>query len=65
MRNGITPGYFILSGMHLRDKERAKEMDKNSSETVISRRKKLRATRKGYIDQNTEEEGETYASGGF
>ena len=62
---GITPGYFILSGMHLSDTERVKEMDKKSSKIVINRRKKLRACRKGYIDQNTEKEGETYASGAF
>ena len=40
-------------------------MTDKSSKKMKDRRKKLRATRKGFIDKENEDEGETYKAGEF
>ena len=62
---GIEPGYFATIGLKKLDKKCILEMNRKSSEVTKRGRKRLRAQRKGFINKNIEEEGETYASGCF
>lgn len=62
---GVECGFYTTEGCKKSDIQRVKQSDHKSTTKVKQRRKKLRATRKGYNDKNELEEGETYASGAF
>ena len=62
---GIDPGYYTRFGLKDLDKTRITEMNRKTSEWTKKARKRLRAIRKGFIDNEKEEEGEVYASGCF
>ena len=64
-RLSVEPGTFFYQGSIGKNDKRIKASTVKSSETGKKRRKQLRATAKGYIDKENEEEGETYKSGAF
>ena len=64
-RCAFEPGYFTELGFAKRDQSRVKSMNQKMLKSTKVRRKKLRAFRKGWEDQNLETEGETYSSGQF
>lgn len=49
----------------LKDANRIDCSRRKSSEVGQRRRKVLRAIKKGFLDKNTEQEGEMYVKGGF
>ena len=63
-RLGMCPGKHTNFAIHRCDNKRIFFAEKKSSETGKSRRKKLRAIRKGLWDHEKEKEGNLYESGG-
>ena len=61
----LPAGIFSQYGANNRDILRVKRMNNKEKESVKSRRKSLRAKRKGFDDKNKETEGEVYSKGGF
>ena len=64
-RLGINPGHFTTAQCREKDIRRIDCSKRKSTDTVMSRRKHLRAVRKGFLDKNAEVEGETYSKGAF
>ena len=62
---GIDCGHSTHVSLRETDKDRIYEMNRKSSDSGKKQRRKLRARRKGYIDQEEETEGVTYKSGAF
>ena len=57
---------YMIDGAKRKDAKRVKNSTKVSSETGKRQRKKLRARRKGFTDEETElEGGDSYSSGNF
>lgn len=62
---GLLPGFFTYKySIHI-DSKRLSDARRKSSEQGKQRRKVIRATKKGFMDKNKENEGETYSKGGF
>ena len=64
-RLSVESGTFFYQRAIGKNDKRIKASTVKSSETGKKRRKQLRATAKDYIDQENEEERETYKSGTF
>ena len=62
---GMEKGYFVNKLTKSRDIQRIKNMSRHSSEKVKKRRRKLRAIRKGHIDEEKAEDELAYKSGSF
>lgn len=62
---GIQPGSHTLSSMQKVDDRRIINMARKSSEYGRKRRKKLRAIKKGFADQEKLVEGTVYEAGGY
>ena len=61
----LLDGYFTNKYCLVADQGRIKASDRKSMPHVKKDRKRLHAKRKGYGDKDLENEGETYAPGGF
>ena len=61
----VNAGEYLQSYCVRNDYERVDKMEKQCSTPVKLRRKKLRAIRKGFCDQNEASEGTVYGSGEF
>ena len=61
----MIPGKYMKMLCHRYNTGRIKTMTDKSSKKTKDRRKKLRATRKGFIDKEKEDESETYKGGEF
>ena len=61
----MEPGYVTKMFCMKKDRERIITMNMESSDELKTRRKKLRAIRKKYIDVNKEKEGVFYEAGAF
>ena len=61
----MEPGYFTKMFCMKKDRERIITMNMKSSDGLKTRRKKLRAIRKEYIDVNKEKEGVFYEAVAF
>lgn len=61
---GISAGQFFMHGGSKKDTSRVRNILRKSSESVQKRRKKLRAIRKGFIDNEKELEGQNLYEGG-
>ena len=61
----VDPGSFCTQSVRKTDLKRIKSIEQKSSEKDKKARKKRRAIRKGFLDKEAEEEGETYCSGAY
>ena len=61
----MEPGYFTKMFCMKKDRERIITMNMKLSDELKTRRQKLRAIRKKYIDVNKEKEGVFYEAGAF
>ena len=57
----LTPGKYFINRALVYDSKRVKNIQKKSTDTVKSKRKKLRAIRKGFIDKEKYQGGESYS----
>ena len=64
-RLGVQKGYFTEAGSDKKSRKRKKSMERKNAEIFKKRRKYLRARKKGWQDNEVEQEGETYAAGKF
>jgi len=62
---GMSTGYYTSKLTKSIDKSRISLSVKKSDETIMKRRKQLRAQRKGFTDKHNDEEGDVYVSGAF
>ena len=60
---GTEPGLFTTKGALSADSTRIRKAQAKNSDVAKSRRKVIRAQRKGYLDKKTQEEGVMYQKG--
>ena len=64
-RLGVSKGYYTIAGSDKTCRNRKRRLEVKNTEKCKRRRRTLRAMKKGWLDKEMEEEGETYAPGSF